>query len=228
MSATPTAPALWSLPDPIPLRFATERVVLRAWDAADAAALWMAVDESRPTLHPWLPWAREDNLSIAQTHHTIERFRRDLNKGAFDAGRLNLVVGVFDAGSGRVLGGTGFHTFRPAAHQAEIGYWVRSSDRGRGVCTHATAAIISWAFTAPERGGWGLRRVEIVCAAGNAPSSGVCERLGLRQQSRSQGDRWVDGRGWDDTLKFAACADEWDAEAMRRREASADTHPGRG
>lgn len=216
-SSTLAAPAPWSLPDPIPLRFATDRIVLRTWDVADAAALWMAVDESRPSLHPWLPWANTDNRSLGETHYTIERFARDRNKAAFDAGRLGIPFGIFDAASGRLLGGTGFHSFRPAIHQIEVGYWVRSTERGRGVCTHATAAMLSWAFTPVARGGWGFRRVEIVCAASNAASAGVCEKLRLRQECRKNMDRWIDGRGWDDSLQYAVSAADWDIAAMRLR-----------
>lgn len=210
-------PAPWTPPDPIPSRLETPRVLIRTFDTADAAAVWMSIEESRESLLPWLPWARSDNRSIAEAHCTIERFRRDLGRAAFDAGRLNLVLGVFDRTSGRLLGGTGFHSFRPHAGQAEIGYWVRATERRRGLCTHTTAAMISWAFTPPDRGGWGLRRIEIVCAAGNPGSSGVCQRLALREEGRSHADRWISGRGWDDTIRYGVVATEWDVEAMARR-----------
>lgn len=217
MSAELRSATAWALPDPIPTRFETDRFVLRVFDGADAVALWMAIDESRPTLLPWLPWAREDHRSLAETHHTIEKFRRELGKPAFEAGRLNVVLGVFDRGSGRLLGGSGFHTFRPGVHQAEIGYWLRTSERGRGVCTAATAATVSWGFMPVARGGWGLRRLEILCAGGNPSSAGVGRRLGLREESRTRADRWIDGRGLDDTLTFGVLAEEWDVEGMRKR-----------
>lgn len=217
MAPSSDSPAPWSLPDPIPTRLETPRVVIRTFEPADAAALWIAVDESRPSLHPWLPWALSDNRSIAETHHTIERFRRDLNRASFDAGKLALAVGIFDGVSGRLLGGTSFHAFRPQAGQAEIGYWIRTSERGRGVCVHAAAAMISWAFTPQALGGWSLRRIEIICASGNGASAGVCRSLGIREESRTHADRWVDGRGWDDTLKFGVVLDDWDIAARALR-----------
>lgn len=163
---------------------------------ADARALYEATERSRGTLLPWLPWARTDNLSVEACHYTIEKFERDLAK--LPAGLIAL--GVFERASGELVGGSGFHNIKPATHQAEVGYWTRSDWRRKGVCTESTRAVIEWMFRPQSEGGWGFRRIEIKCAAGNVGSQGVPRKLGLREEARFVQDRWIDGRGWDDTL----------------------------
>ena len=193
----------------MPTRHESADFVLRTYDLADVAAVWLAIEESRDTLWPWMPWARAENTSLATTAFTLEKFRRELGRPAFDAGTLNLVVGVFDRASGRLVGGTGAHSFRAHAHQAEIGYWVRTSERGRGVCTRAARAMVSWLFGAPGNGGWGLRRAEIVCAGGNHASAAVARKIGATLEGHTRADRWIPGFGWDDTLRFGILRDAW-------------------
>jgi len=199
------------------MRYETPHLILRTFEPADAAALWLAITESRDTLWPWLPWARDEHLTLAQTSFSIEKFRRSLAHTGPDAPPINLIIGVFDRASGRLLGGTGAHTFRPAPHQAEIGYWTRTSERRRGLCTRAAAAMVSWCFAPQASGGWGLRRVEIVCAGANTASASVCRRLGARQEAHSPAERWIPGRGWDDTIRFGILSQEWDVAAMSLR-----------
>ena len=199
----PDSPPPWTLPDPIPTRWHAPGLILRTFDTADALALRLAIDESRESLWPWLPWARDQHLTLAGTLFTIQKFESELTPVTHAAGKLNLVVGIFDVTTGRLLGGTGAHTFRPSAHQAEIGYWVRTSERGRGICTRAAAAMIDWLFAPQSAGGFKLRRAEIICAGGNSASAAVARKLGARDEGRLAGDRWIAGRGWDDTLRFA-------------------------
>jgi hypothetical protein len=43
----------------------------------------------------------------------------------------------------------------------------------------------------------------------------VPEKLGLRREVSTRGDRWVDGLGFVGTLSWGVLADEWDFEANR-------------
>ena len=190
----------------------------RTYEPEDALAVLLAVRSSRESLLPWLPWAASDHRTIMEASATLTRFKAEANAGSLAAGRLHVPYGVFDRQTGRFLGGTGLHSFRPAIHQAEIGYWLRDGERGRGICTEAVGGLITTMFRSQREGGWGLRRAEIVCAGGNARSEAVPRRLGLPQQGRIARDRWVDGRGWDDTIAFGVLAEQWDAEARRVRQ----------
>lgn len=178
-----------------------------------------ALDIDRSAYWPWLPWTRADNQNLAQCIYVIERMRRDrerINPPADD-----FTLGIFDRATGAVLGGTGLHRIHHPSHQAEIGYWMRPDRRRQGLTTEAVAGLISWAFTPTTRGGWGLRRIEILCAAANAASQAVPMKLGLRREIHLRAHRWVEGIGWNDTLGWGVLAEEWDAERRRLRPGSA-------
>lgn len=202
-------PSPWCPPDPVPRAWRTERLVLRAFEHADAPSLFAAIDSGREALGRWLPWARTEHLEPGITHFEIERFRRQWGAGSFEPG-IGYVMAIVDAGTGEILGGTGLHRFDCAAHEAEIGYWIRPDRQGRGIATEATAHLLSWAFTAPHEGGWGLRRVTICCAESNTASRRVPEKLGLRLECHKLGHRWSEGVGWDGTLGWAVLAEAWD------------------
>ena len=113
------------------------------------------------------------------------------------------------------------YRIRHAAHQGEIGYWMRPDRRREGLTTEAVAGLLSSALAPASHGGWGLRRVEIYCGSRNAGSRRVPEKLGLRLESHRRADRWVDGIGWEDKLGWAVRADDWDVEGRRLRHAPA-------
>ncbi|MEO1007829.1 MAG: GNAT family protein [Planctomycetota bacterium] len=200
-----TAPEPWSQPERWPLPIETERLVLRAPTHDDAPAMFAAIEASRPSLHPWLPWPKTENHSLAQTHYTIETFARQ----RAESPTPHLHLAIFDRASGAYLGGTGLHTFRPDAHQAETGYWIAQEHRQRSICTEAVIGLTRACFCAQAEGGFGLRRIEICCSAHNAASARVADRAGYAAEGRLLAHRWVDGYGWSDTLIFAALAGTW-------------------
>ena len=207
-------PAAWTRPMPVPVVVETPRLILRPWTHADAGQLLEAIEDGRASLLPWLPWAATDNRTIAECHYTIERFARDFAASGGSA-YTSLVLGIFEKGTGRALGGTGFHDLKPGIHECEIGYWVRASARRRGICREAVEGWLT-CLLSPQGGGakppgWGLRRAKIVCAATNTASQGVPRSLNLRQEARFRLDRYIEGHGWDDTLSFGVTAEEWAA-----------------
>lgn len=218
MSA-PARPSPWRPPEPLPAEFRTARLILRPWQPTDAPALFAAIDSSRESLLPWLPWAADTHLAPRQTLEWIEHTAR----ASADALRpehsamTGFVLGIIDAATGEPVGGTGFNRMNADTHNAETGYWVRGDRRRRGICAEATAGVLSWGFLPQSRGGWGFRRIHIFAAVENAASCGVPRKLGLRQEMHARQDRWVNGRGYLDTLGWGVLAEEWDCEAMRLR-----------
>lgn len=203
--AHPTQPAAWTVPAPLPQQLETDRLRLRFWEARDAAGMLAALDADRSSYLPWLPWVEVDNLNHEQCVYNIERFRRRRAEPGCD----DFVIGIFEKASDVPLGGTGLHRIQAAWHEAEIGYWIDPRSRGKGLCAEAVAGLIGWAFRPQDRGGWGLRRIHIRCAAANRASAAVPRRLGLTQEATLRKERWVPGVGWDDTLAFSALAAEW-------------------
>jgi RimJ/RimL family protein N-acetyltransferase len=76
-------------------------------------------------------------------------------------------------GDGRLAGSFSLVELDLARGYAEIGYWVAPWARGRGVATRAVGMLHTWATET-----LGLRRLEILPHAGNAPSRRVAERCG--------------------------------------------------
>lgn len=200
-----TVPLPWTAPAALPEALETDRLRLRYWQARDAAGMLAALDADRSSYLPWLPWVEADNLNHEQCVFNIERFRRR----RADPGCDDFVVGIFDKSTDAPLGGTGLHRVQPAWHEAEIGYWIDPRARGRGFCTEAIAGLIGWALAPQDRGGWGLRRIHIRCAATNAASAAIPRKLGLTHEATLRKERFVPGIGWDDTLVFSVLVGEW-------------------
>lgn len=219
-------PPRWTAPRPVPDELTTPRLVLRRYRAGDEGLLNAAVNRSRASLLPWLPWAATAHATLHDTIADMVQFRRQSE--ALDT-HDGLVLGVFLRDGGELVGGSGFHTLRRETGQAEIGYWTHADHRRRGYCAEATRWLISWMLTAQKGAivdaagasvaGWGFRRVEILCSSANAASAAVPTALGLRLEQQRRLDRYVDGVGWTGTLAWGVLADEWDrgAHAWRVR-----------
>jgi RimJ/RimL family protein N-acetyltransferase len=138
-------------------------LVLRPWHAADAPALVAAVDD--PEIHRWLD-AIPDPYTPADAEEFIFSTRRDLAEGRG--------VGLAVTGEGRLVGAIGLRLGADNPGVGEVGYWVAAAARGRGVATAATRALSDWALSE-----FGLRRVELYAAVGNAASRAVAERAGF-------------------------------------------------
>lgn len=201
------APPPWKRPEQWPLPIETERLVLRHSTHDDVPAIFEAIDANRAQLLPWMEWAERENLTLAQTYYTIERFIREARQEL--PGDLTILI--CDRADGSPIGGTGVHNFQPNTHQAEIGYWVLPSRRRSGVCTEAVVALTEIALRPQSRGGFGIRRLEIVCSADNPASAGVARKAGYDHEATLKSHRWVKGIGWSDTLIYATTADTWTA-----------------
>src|SRR5262245_30233645 len=74
---------------------------------------------------------------------------------------------------GRFLGGCGLSQIDAANQRANLGYWVRSSARGRGVATAAVRQLVRWGFENTD-----LVRLEVLVSTQNARSLRVAEKSG--------------------------------------------------
>lgn len=176
------------------------RVVVRPYHQGDGAVLFEAVNESRDELRRWLPWA--ESYGTPQDAEALVR--------RFDARwrlREDLTVGVWDAHSGRFLGGCGLHRIDWTARRFEIGYWLRSDAVGHGYMTEAVTLLCELAFGLLE-----ANRVFIRCASDNHRSASIPKRLGFRHEGtlHNEGVR-SDGSLFDMEI-FGLTADAWRSE----------------
>jgi ribosomal-protein-serine acetyltransferase len=145
-----------------------DTLLLRPWQAHDVAALNAAVRESLDSLGRWFPWAHPA-YSMDDTRAWVEFCTAQW------AAKREYPFGIFDRGTGEVLGGTGIHQLSTLHRSGNLGYWVRTSRRGQGIAAAATRLAARFGFETA-----GLVRLEIVAAVDNVASRRSAERAGAR------------------------------------------------
>lgn len=145
-------------------------VVLRPYQWSDTVAMFEAIRGSLTELGRWLPWCHRDYSLAAADAFVSSR------EAAW--GRLEeFSFAIVREDNGRLLGGCGLNEIRREHRIANLGYWVRSDSAGRGV--GSTAARLLARFGCLQAG---LRRIEIVAAAGNLPSQHAAAKAGATRE----------------------------------------------
>lgn len=205
----------WIPPDPFTIRFETPRLVVRAYELADAEAVFEAVSSSRDHLLPWMAWAKDGHHDpVCSANYITTQILALRDRAKFS----NVGIGIFEKKSGRLLGGTGVHGIHRDTASAETGYWIRADATNQGICTESTAHVLSWALGAQDHGGLGLRRIVIYCSAANVASRRISEKLGLRKEVEQRADYFVPGIGCTDRLGWGVLADEWNCTNHQMRQ----------
>ena len=149
----------------IPEEIRSQRLWLRAPHPCHAAEMNEAIRESIDELQPWMDWAQQ----VPSLRESIDQQLRA--REAFLAREeLQLILFCGD----RLVGSTGLQRIDWEVPKFEIGYWIRTSDTGRGYASEAVSTIASFAFEQLS-----ARRVEIRSSARNQRSRAVPERLGF-------------------------------------------------
>ena len=140
--------------------------MLRAAGPVYAAALAGLLADSRRELAEWLDWEPKQ-----QTFADLEDWGR--RSEAAWGQRRAFEWWAFDRAE-RLVCGVDLHAWDWAVPRAEVGYWGRTPDLGRGLVTEAVAAVCVAAF-----GTLGVRRLQALCDARNLPSCRLAERCGF-------------------------------------------------
>jgi RimJ/RimL family protein N-acetyltransferase len=154
----------------VPDRFETDRLILRTPRTGDGPVLHEALVESIVELRQFLwflPWVAEE-----QTRDSAEiRCRRC---EANFLSRTDLPFLAFERSTGRLVGGIGLHRTDWDLPKTEVGYWIRTSEAGKGYVTESVQTLVAWALS-----GLGAQRVELVTEDTNVASRSVAERCGF-------------------------------------------------
>jgi RimJ/RimL family protein N-acetyltransferase len=160
----------------VPPEIRTERLYLRRWRAEDAEALHPILIANYEHLAPWIPPRVATPAVVPLLAERLAAFGSE-----FDADREwrfamltsdeRTLLGEIDLFPRSAIGRVPFAD----ADRAEIGYWLRADETGRGLVTEAVRAIVDVA----KRTGR-FTHLEIRCDARNAPSAAVPERLGFQ------------------------------------------------
>ncbi|MGI4790692.1 MAG: GNAT family N-acetyltransferase [Janthinobacterium lividum] len=181
----------------LPTELLGERILIRPVQPGDGAAVWEAVDESREQIGPWLPWVAK-TLSADDSEAAVRR------GAAKWITREDVMVGIWNKETGRYLGGSGLHRIEWTVPAFEIGYWLRTSEWGKGYVSEAVQVLCRFAFETLA-----ANRVEIRCDGRNVRSRAVPLRLGFVQEATLR-NQVRDGFGeLRDTLIFALTPDDY-------------------
>ena len=168
--------------------FTDGNILIRPFCAEDIQAVFEAVRESINEVAPWLPWCHQD-YQIEETTEFIlsreEAWKNDTDYG----------FGIFDAQTGKFLGGVGLSQVNRAHQMVNLGYWVRTSCAGRGVASSAARLAARFALEELK-----LHRVEILAATGNHASQRVAEKTGAMREGVLRKRLFVKGQMQDAVL----------------------------
>lgn len=183
-----------SMPPPIlrdvPEAFESDRLLIRSPRPGDGPALHEAITESLDELRAWMPWASEpQSVEISEAH------ARHAN--ADFLARRDLPLFLFLRDGGRFVGGSGLHRIDWSVPRFEIGYWVRTSQAGRGFASEAARRIAEVAFEHLA-----AERVEVWCDARNERSAAVAQRAGFAFEARLDRSRRDTAGRLSDSLCF--------------------------
>lgn len=167
----------------------TERLLLRRFARRDSATLNDAIRVSLPDLNQWLPWARTDYEA-----GDANAFIRDSLQAWKEDRAWDYTIRFLDDPS-RHIGNISMWTMSKTGKIAEIGYWIRSDETSKGICTEAADALLREAF-----GPLGFHKVIMRIAVGNDASDRVAEKLGFTREGRLREELLIRGNWVDHTL----------------------------
>jgi ribosomal-protein-serine acetyltransferase len=145
-------------------------VTLRPYEFGDENNLHKAVQESLPELKPWMTWANE-SYSSETARNFITLTRAYWSSGAMYA------FAITDTQTGEFLGSCSLSHIHPIYQFCNLGYWVRTSQCGRGIAGRAAKLSARFAFEKVK-----LIRAEIVIAVGNEASKRVAQKVGAHDE----------------------------------------------
>ena len=146
--------------------------------------MYEAARESIGTVGPWMPWLH-DGYTLEQAEAWAERQQQGFEERTdFEF----MILGDHQ----RILGGIGLNNVDPLNPRANLGYWVRASETGKGVATAATRLLVEWAFANTP-----LVRIEVVVSVENTASLRVAEKAGAAREGVLRSRLLLNGRMHD-------------------------------
>lgn len=191
-----------------------DRVVLRPHTEADIPRVVEACSDART--RQWLstlpsPYTEDSARRYLDTMPVEESVARRVAWCVADRDTDLLLanLAIFDLGGDEPSSG-------------ELGYWTHPGARGRGVMTEAVGLVVDHALGSAAAGGLGLRRLQLLAAAGNAASAQVARRTGFVAVGRERQAELLGDGSYIDLLTFDLLSSDRDREAFLRHHAGGD------
>jgi RimJ/RimL family protein N-acetyltransferase len=141
---------------------------IRPFSMNDAKAYHDAAIESAPVAYQYMPWCHPA-YSLAESeswvHSQIELWKRGESFGFI----------VYEYETKRLIGAVEIARFVHAENCAEIGYWMRTSETGKGYSSAAAFLAARFAFEVLH-----LSYLRAYCLPENIASRRVVEKLGAK------------------------------------------------
>lgn len=151
----------WLPPEP---RLGAEGITLRPFEVDDAAAVAAACRDPAILLFTFM----KDGLTEAEAVEWIDRGNERWSDG-------HPRFAIVDSDTDRLLGEVGLNV--NARHlSAEGHYWVKASDRQRGIASCALGLVADWGFSK------GVQRLFLLIHPENVASNRLAERMGFTRE----------------------------------------------
>ena len=159
----------------------SSKYIVRKFESSDAESFYVTVRESIDELAYWMPWCSKD-YAFSDAENWIK------TSIDFWANNTEYPLGIFDASTGAVIGGTGINHINRSYRIGNIGYWVSSPYTGQGVarCAAQQAALLGFNEL-------GLTRLEIVVLTHNIASQHVAMSLGAALECEARNRLYFHG-----------------------------------
>lgn len=145
-------------------------VRLRPFTYGDVEPMRVAVNESLADLQPWLSWANGE-FSAHDARRWVQSAMEQWDTGAY----YGFVI--VDPVTDLFIGSCSLGHINTLYHFCNLGYWVRTSYRGRGIAPRAVRLAARFAVKHLN-----LTRVEVVIGVGNTASLRVAEKAGAHYE----------------------------------------------
>jgi RimJ/RimL family protein N-acetyltransferase len=181
------------------LPIATERLVLRTLDAADASRFFSYRSDPRVgRFQSFRPKDPAESVSFIAG-----------NTGGFGTTGTWYQLGIYL--DGLLVGDLGLHFLEAGGRQCELGYTVAPDHQGKGYAREAVGALLGFLFD-----GLGTHRVMASVDPRNTASVALLEGLGFRKEGHFVKSVLVDGT-WEDDLWYGLLDEEWKRGGARPR-----------
>jgi RimJ/RimL family protein N-acetyltransferase len=140
-------------------------IVLRPYTLDDAVDLYDAAREALSEGEQWMPWCHPG--------YSLEEARSQLATQISAFQQESAFEFAITSADGHYLGSCGLNRIDGTNRRANLGYWVRTSVRGKGVATSAVQLLRDWGFQHTD-----LVCLELAIPVGNTASYRVAEKAG--------------------------------------------------
>ena len=142
-----------------------KNILIRNYKANDTPLLYEAVIESTTELSQWMPWCNE-YYTINESLAWVSSREKAWNE------KEEYSFVIEHKQTKKFLGAVGLNHIDQLYKTANLGYWMRTSETGKGYTSEAALLAVQFGFE-----NLNLNRIEIVMGVDNIKSQKVAEKI---------------------------------------------------